>query len=314
MFDWNFNAFPVQASSWAARVDWINGLINLISILCTIGVVGTMIAFAIIYRRRGPNDKTSLVTHNTTIETVWTVIPTLICIYMFWYGYDVYHEMRNPPPNAIDINVEGQKWSWTFFYENGKKTGNELVVPVGQPVRLIMKSRDVNHSFYIPAMRIKEDVIGSQYNYLWFTPTITGTFPVFCAEYCGKDHSGMQAVLRVVTSAEYQDFLTDRGAKEKSPEELGAELFAQKSCNSCHNFTGTNGVGPTLKGVFGHDVVVTEAGAEKTVTADENYLRNSILNANAQVVKGFAPVMPSFAGQLTDAEVAALIAYIKKNS
>ncbi|MBL7661861.1 cytochrome c oxidase subunit II [bacterium] len=306
-FDW----MPVQGSTWAEQVDWINNFITYISVFCTVAITGAMVYFGIKYRRKTDNDPTPHITHNAALEIVWTAIPTAIVCFVFWYGLVIYREMRNPPSNAQEINVQAEKWQWTFAYNTGKKAVNELIVPVGQPVRLIMRSKDVNHSFFIPAMRVKEDVIGNQYNYLWFEANQTGQFPIFCTEYCGLGHSAMLANLRVVSKEAYQDFINDRaaGEEEKTPEALGKKLFAEKACASCHSTDGSVKPCPTLKGVFGHDVELTDGSKIK---ADENYLRESLLNPNAKIVKGFTPnVMPSQQGQLSDEQVDQLIAYIK---
>ncbi len=302
--DW----MPEEASTWASQVDFVNNFITYVSAFCTIGITAVMLFFAYKYRRRSDNDQTAYITHNSTIEIVWTVIPTIICVFVFAAGFVIYKDMREPPANAIEINVTGRQWSWSYTYPNGKTADQDLVVPVNQPVKLIMKSNDVNHSFFIPALRVKEDVIASTYHYLWFTATKTGDFHIFCAEYCGKAHSGMTGTLRVVSQPQYEDFVNDRKAEELPPEELGKKLYAQKACVTCHSLDGSTLVGPTFKGLFGK----TEELADGTsVTVDENYLRNSILYPNKQVVKGFAPAMPSFEGQIKDNELDGLIAYIK---
>ncbi len=304
---------PVQASTWAAQVDWINWLITVIAIFCTVAVTGVMLYFAVKHRRKSDKDETPYITHNTSLETVWTVIPTIIVIYMFYYGTVVYREMRTPPANSIEINVSGYSWGWNFEYPNGKVSAAELVVPLGQPVRLIMRSQDVIHSFFVPALRIKEDVLGNIYTYLWFNPIVLGDFHIFCAEYCGMGHSGMLGTLKVVTPEQYQDYLVDKkpaGAVELPPLELGKKLFSDTGCKTCHSIDGTASIGPTLKGVFGHKV---ELVSGETVDADENYLHESLVNPAAKIVKGFQPVMPPQAG-LSEKDLAGLIAYIKSLS
>ena len=304
---------PVEASTWAARVDWVNALITYISIFCIIGVNAAMLYFAIRSRRRSDNDITANISHNTALETVWTVVPTLIVIYIFYYGFVVYREMREPPAGAIEVMVTGRKWSWQFEQPNGKRSTGELVVPVGKPVRLIMKSEDVLHSFFIPAMRVKEDVRGDNYSYLWFTPTLVGDFQVFCAEYCGTNHSAMRAKLRVVSPEEYQDYLVDRqgaDAVEMPPAELGKKLYTERGCVGCHTLNGSPGVGPSFKGFFARESRPLADGSNATV--DENYVRESVQNPNAKISQGFQPnLMPSFQGQLNDKEIAGIIAFLK---
>jgi cytochrome c oxidase subunit 2 len=219
--------------------------------------------------------------------------------------------MRTPPANAMEVEVTGWRWAWEFRYPNGKKT-SELTVPIGKPVRLIMTSKDVLHSFFVPQMRVKEDVIKGRYSYLWFTPTRLGDAPVFCAEYCGTLHSKMLSVIHVVSQEEFEDFLVDRSQGEKvelPPAESGAKLFAQKGCVACHSTGANRLVGPGLKGLFAKTEHEMADGTKLAV--DENYIRESILNPNAKIVKSFTPIMQSFEGQLTDEELSHLIAYLK---
>ena len=204
--DW-FNWMPVEGSPWSGKVDWLNSFITLVAAFCTIAVTLQMLYFAVKYRRRGPNDQTAYITHNATLETVWTVIPTLVCIFVFIVGFRYYHEMRTPPANSLEVSVTGRKWVWSYKYPNGKTSDGDLVVPINRPVKLILRSEDVNHSFFIPAMRVKEDVIRGEYHYLWFTPTVAGKHQIFCAEYCGDDHSAMLGNLLVVSERNIRTML-----------------------------------------------------------------------------------------------------------
>jgi cytochrome c oxidase subunit 2 len=307
-----FDYMPAQGAEWAIKIDWINNWISIVSVLCTVAIVGVMLYFGIKYRRKTDNDVTSNISHNTTIEVVWTVIPTLVCIYVFAYGFFIYKDMREPPANAMEVQVVGWKWAWQFTYPNGKKS-NELTVPIGKPVRLIMTSKDVIHSFFLPTMRVKEDVYKGNYSYLWFTPTKLGTSHVFCAEYCGTLHSKMTTSLHVVSEQEFQDFLIDRTEGEKvelSPAEAGKLVFEKTACNSCHSLGEQRLIGPGLGGLLaGNKKREFEDGTD--LISDENYVRESILNSKAKIVKGFAPVMPPYEGQLSDEEIAQLIAYLK---
>lgn len=314
-----FDYMPEQASHWAASVDWVNNFITNTAIICTVLITGTMIFFALRYRRHTANQQTAFITHNLPLETVWTAIPTVIVIFTFYYGYASYHEMRTPPANPLEINVEASSWKWEFEYSNGKKVGNVLTVPLGRAVRLIMtaKKEDVLHSLFIPAMRVKEDIRPGSYSYLWFLPTKLGEFHLFCAEYCGTNHSAMIGKVNVVSEEQYQDFVNDRSSGEVvelTPAELGLELFSNKNmqrtkgCYSCHSIDGTPGVGPSLKGLFASKTKELEDGTK--VEVDENYVRESIVNPRAKIVKGFSPIMQSFEGS-TDKEIAALIAYLK---
>lgn len=307
-----FDYMPVEGSSWAGRVDWINNLITAISVFCIFAITAVMLFFAWKYRRKSPDQKTAYITHNATIETIWTVIPTIVCMFMFYFGYEIYHEMRNPPVGAREVNVEGFSWGWNFQYENGKKTSGELVVPVGEPVKLIMTSKDVIHSFFIPAMRVKEDVYNGNYSFLWFTPTSIGDFRIFCTEYCGTSHSQMLANLKVVSKEAFDDYVNDKTAEDAPkipPAELGKKLYAQKACVTCHSLDGSKLVGPSFKGIFSNTPHEFEDGTSGVV--DENYIKESVMYPQKKVVKGYPPVMPAFEGQLNDEEMAGIIAYMK---
>lgn len=300
---------PTQGSNWAKNVDWINNLITNISVVSIALITLVMLYFAVKYRRGKNPSSTSKVSHNSTLETVWTVVPTVICLFVFYFGYAEYKDMRNPPSNAIEINVTASKWSWAFQYPNGKTAAEELIVPIGKPVRMIMTSTDVLHSIFIPAMRVKEDIINGVYSHLWFTATKLGEFHIFCAEYCGTNHSGMRAKLKVVTAEEYDYFLADRGAVELSPEEAGAKVFKEKGCNSCHTIDGSALIGPSLKGLFARTSEFEDGSSAKV---DENYINESVMAPQKKIVKGFAQVpMIAFEGRIDEKEMNALIAYLK---
>ena len=305
---------PEQASDFAAKVDaviWFVTIISLVSfLLITIGLV----YFAIKYRRRSENDETPYITGNHFLEILWTVIPSILVMVIFVYGFVVYKEMRTPPQDALEVNVIGKQWLWQFQYQNGKSTINELYVQQDKPVKMVMRSDDVLHSFFVPAFRVKQDLVGGMYTYLWFTPTKVGIFDLYCAEYCGTGHSAMLAKVIVMSPEAYDRW--ERGGETEEgeavaglpPDQLGEKLYKERGCNACHSIDGSTLVGPTWKGLFGHEVSMTDGS---TVTADENYIRQSILEPQAKMVKGFGPVMPAFKGILSDDEVAAIIAYIK---
>jgi len=298
---------PPRATDWALTVDIINAVITWASVFLTVAITGAMIYFALKARHKD-GAKASYIPHNTTLETVWTVVPAIVCIVLFYAGFAVYREQRTPPLDAIDIYVRRQKWAWNFAYPGGKKSTNELIVPVDKPVRLIMKSNDVLHSFFIPSMRMKEDVVGSFYTYLWFKPNTTGEFPIFCAEYCGMQHSAMLATLKVVSYEEYQDYLWKKPAEQLPPLELGQKLYKEQQCISCHSLDGSRVVGPTFKGLFGSTRKFTDGS---TATADENYIKHSLEEPGSQVVEGFAPAMPAFKDILSDDDIEGLITFIK---
>ena len=222
--------------------------------------------------------------------------------------------MRTPPKDAVDITVTGKQWLWTFEYYNGKKTLNELYVRQNRPVRMVMRADDVIHSFFVPAFRVKQDLMPGRYTQLWFTPTKIGTFDIFCAEYCGTGHSKMLGKVIVLSPEAYdiweKGVAVDGGEAVASlpPAELGEKLYKGKGCNACHSVDGSVVIGPSFKGLYEREGEL-EDGA--SYTADENYIMQSILEPQEQIVKGFQPVMPSFKGILSDAEITAIIAYIK---
>jgi len=218
--------------------------------------------------------------------------------------------MQISPKDAIEVKVTGQKWFWTFGYDNGIISTNELVVPVSKPVRLLMSSKDVIHSFYVPGFRIKMDVLPNRYTITWFEATHTGTFDLFCAEYCGKSHSEMIGKVRVVSDREYKEWLESNFSlgEDMTPEEWGATLYQTKACITCHSVDGSINTGPTLRGIGGRRETMSDGSV---INVDENYLRESIIEPKAKIVSGYAPVMPTYQGVLRNEEIDALIAYIK---
>jgi cytochrome c oxidase subunit 2 len=303
-----------QGSDYAYKVDYANDVVTIISVICTVAIVGTMLYFAVVYRRRGELDhETPAIEGNNTLEVLWTVFPTIICIWVAYLGYESFEAIRTVPENAMEINVVGRKWAWDFEYKNGKKTTGQLVVPVDEPIKLVMTSKDVLHSFFLPVMRTKMDVIPERYTYQWFRPIKTGDFQVFCTEYCGKEHSGMLARLKVLPRAEFDRWLADDSEAKKlaalGPSELGKSLYKSKSCNTCHSLDGTRLVGPSWLKLFGKDGAFADGTKYK---ADENYIRESILEPQKHIVEGYpAGGMPSYAGQLSDDDIRGIIAFIK---
>ncbi len=303
---------PTQASEIAKSVDSLYSFLLIISLIACVIVIGGMIYFAYKYRRRSANDKTAYISHDTRLEILWSVIPLVIFLFVFAWGWIIYHDMRTMPKEALEIQVIGRQWAWVAEYKNGVQS-NVLVVPVKRDIRLVLSSPDVIHSFYVPSFRIKQDVVPGRYTSLWFRAEVMGEFHVFCAEFCGTSHSGMITKLRVVSQTDFDKWLIEEADSSLLPPvEYGKKLFTTKTCASCH-FEDQPGVkiGPTMKGLFGlenHEMV-----DGTTVTADENYLRESILASQAKVVKGFGPrsAMPAFQGQLSEKELSAIIEYIK---
>jgi cytochrome c oxidase subunit 2 len=305
---------PEVASNLASKVDGVLWVITLMSLVFFILITILLVFFAIKYRRRSDYDETPYITGSEPLEIIWTVIPSVLLVLLFIYGFVVFKDMKTPPKDALEVTVTGKQWLWTFEYYNGKKTLNELYVQQNRPVRLVMKADDVLHSFFVPSFRVKQDLVPGRFTQLWFTPTKIGTFDIFCAEYCGTGHSAMLGKVIVMSPEAYN--IWEKGAETEEggavaslpPAEQGEKIYKEKGCNACHSVDGTVVVGPSFKGLVGHDVEL-EGGS--TVTADENYIRQSILEPQSQVVKGFQPVMPSFKGILTDDDISSLIAYMK---
>lgn len=302
--------FPAQSSTLAPEVDGLFNFILYLSIIFFILVVGGTFYFAWKYRKKGKDDFTQDLSHNNTLEVLWTVIPTILVFIIFVWGFKTYLKMNVPPDNSMEIKVTGQKWFWTFNYPEGATTTNELVVPVHQPVRLLLSSRDVIHSFFVPNFRMKMDVVPNRYTETWFEATEPGEYNLFCTEYCGKGHSEMIGKVKVLSASEYKNWLASaaNAGADMKPEELGAKLYKDKACFTCHTIDGNPLVGPTFKGVFGRTEKLTNG---QTIKVDENYIRESVLEPQAKVVDGFQPVMPTYQGVLKDKEIDALIAYFK---
>jgi cytochrome c oxidase subunit 2 len=308
-----------QASSFAENVDFVHDVVTIFSVFFTILVTGVMIYFAVRYRQRnGKDHATPQILHSNLLEIVWTIIPILISIYVAYLGIIYYQDMRTPSKDALVINVTGQKWFWDFKYPNGKSFSGkdvEFVVPVNKPVQLVMTSRDVLHSFFIPAMRVKKDAVPGMYSYINFTPIKTGTYQVFCTEYCGKEHYNMMVSLKVVSEAEYERWVNDTSDEFRktliSPAEIGKALYTQKGCNACHSLDGSRLVGPTWLNLYGNKVKLDD-GSE--VLADDNYLKTSILEPGKQLHATYANLMPSYQGQLDDEEISAMIAFVREQT
>lgn len=234
----------------------------------------------------------------------------ILVIIIFAWGFKGYLRMRVVPANSMEIKVTGQKWFWSFQYPEGANTVNELVVPVGQPVKLLMSSQDVIHSFYVPAFRIKQDVLPNRYTVAWFEATAVGNYDLFCAEYCGTSHSEMIGKVKVLSNADYLAWIDEAAfsGEGMSPVDLGQKLYTSKACITCHTTDGSPGNGPSFMNVFGHTVELDDG---TTVEADENYIRESILTPRKKIVAGYQAIMPTYQGLLKDREIDALISYIK---
>jgi cytochrome c oxidase subunit 2 len=300
---------PPAVTEIAKQVDSLYSFLLISSAIGCVILIGGMIYFVLKYKRKSNNDKTAYITHNTFLEFLWSFIPLVVFLVVFAWGWKVYHDMRAMPQNALEVHVVGKQWAWDFIYKSGKVSGNEFYVPVNTPVKLIMSSTDVLHSFYVPSMRIKQDVVPGRYTNLWFKAEKLGDFHVFCTEYCGAAHSNMLAKLKVVSMDEYEKWLQEND-EGLSLAEKGKKYYSSKGCVACHSVDGTTKVGPTWKAVFSTQRTFEDGS---NAIGDENYIRESILNPNAKVVKGFAKgVMPSYQGQLSEVELNSLIEYIKE--
>lgn len=299
---------PIEGSTIAKDVDALFSFTVWASIIACVILLGSMVYFVIKYQRRAENEKTAFISHNYILEFAWSFIPLAIFLGMFYWGWHVYSIARTFPKNALEVTITGKQWAWDMTYDNGKKTTNELVVPVGTPVVLNMTSIDVIHSFYVPAFRLKQDVVPGKRSKLWFQSDKMGEYHLFCAEYCGTAHSGMIGKVRVVSKPEYDEWLK----KDKStmtPAELGHDVYVSKGCVACHSVDGTIKVGPSFKGIWG---TVTKHTDGTSATVDVDYIRESMLDPQKHYVQGFAGViMPSFQGLVTEDEINDIAEYIK---
>ena len=303
---------PLGASTFAGEVDWLYDVLFWLSAVIALGIFGAMIWFVVRYRATNREDNAvaeETSQHNTALEITWSVIPLFMVIAIFVWGFKGYVNLRTVPKDSLEIHVQAQKWSWHFTYPNGY-TDTELHVPVDRDVRVVIQAVDVLHSLYIPAFRVKMDAVPGRYTDLWFNATRAGTYPIFCAEYCGTSHSDMLSQAVVHEPGGFEAFLEKAQDLEKQmpPVELGEQLYSKQGCATCHSTDGSVRIGPSWKGIFG----ATHAMADGTsVVVDENYLRESILEPQARVRQGFAPSMPTYKGKLEDYQLTALIEYIK---
>jgi cytochrome c oxidase subunit 2 len=304
-----FPLFPQRASSLAGQVDALYFYLIAVSVLFTLLIALSIMYFAIKYRRRSESELPHGVEGSLKLEIAWSVIPLLISLSFFFWGARVFFAINRPPNDALEVSVVGKQWMWKFQHADGQREINELHVPVGQPVRLTMASEDTIHSFYVPAFRIKKDVLPGRVSTMWFEATRTGRFHLFCAEYCGTKHSGMIGWVEVMDPVEFQAWLAG-GSGSESLASAGAKLFAQHACNTSHR-PDSLARGPNLEGLFGKTVKLQDG---RTVTVDETYIRESIVMPNAKIVAGFQPIMPTFQGLISEEGLLQLVAYVKSLS
>jgi len=306
MFD-NFPLWPDRASTAAGNVDALFIFLIIVSGLMTLLIFTAVIYFAARYRQR-QGVPAEQIEGSTPLELTWSIIPLGVFLAIFFWGAVVYFKGRTPPRDSTEVYVVAKQWMWKLEHAEGQREINELHVPVGRDVKLIMTSQDVIHSFYVPAFRMKQDVLPGRYTVAWFRATKPGTYHLFCAEYCGTQHSGMIGSIVVQEPAQYEAWMS--GGSTGPLSATGEKIFAELGCVTCHR-SDTQGRGPNLQGVFGKPVLLEDG---RIVTADENYVRESILDPGAKIVKGFKPVMPTFQGIVSEEQLNALVAYVKSLS
>jgi cytochrome c oxidase subunit 2 len=297
---------PESASSFSGEVDALFFFIVAVTVFFTAGISIAILYFGIRYRRRSEAERPKDVHGSLLLELTWTLIPLGLVAVMFVWGAKVYFHMNRPPDDAMSVSVVGKRWMWKLQHPTGQREINELHVPVGRSVKLVITSEDTIHSFFVPAFRIKKDAVPGRYNVAWFRATRTGTYHLFCAEYCGTEHSKMTGRVVVMEPEAYQTWLAG-GPPPESPVAAGERLFTELNCITCHR-PDSAGRGPLLTGVFGRRVLITTGDS---VVADEAYVRESIVNPTAKIVAGYQPVMPTYQGQVTEEQLMALVAFIE---
>jgi cytochrome c oxidase subunit 2 len=298
--------FPEQASNFSGNVDALFSFILVTAVFFSVLVTFLIIVAGFKYKRNRPDEIGAEMHGNNALEIGWTVIPLILALGMFAWGAVVYVNYRTVPKDTLDVYVIGKQWMWKLQQPNGRKEINELHVPVNRNIKLIMGSEDVIHDFYVPAFRVKMDVVPGRYNTMWFRPTRIGRYHFFCSQYCGTNHAVMGGWVTVMDPAEYATWLSGE-VGDVNPVSAGERLFTQLACNTCHIANGT-GRAPSLNGVYGAKVLLSDGS---TVTADEAYIRESILQPKAKIVAGYQPVMPTFQGLVTEEQILNLTAYIK---
>lgn len=302
--------FPEQASAFAWQVDLLYFYLIVVSVAFTIPIVAAVFFFAIKYREVEKYATPEEMHGSMVLETVWSIIPFVVSMTIFLGGAIVFFNQFTPPDDAMEIYVVGKQWMWKAQHQTGQREINELHVPVGRNVKLTLTTEDVLHDFSVPAFRTKVDVVPGRYTYLWFRPTKPGKYHLFCAEYCGLNHSGMGGFVYVMEQRDFDNWLSGN-VSGQTPIEQGRDLFENKlGCASCHA-GGPAQRGAKLENIYNTEIRLVGGG---TVKADDQYIRNSILNPSAQIVEGYQPIMPTFKGQVTEEQLTSLVAYIKSLS
>jgi cytochrome c oxidase subunit 2 len=299
--------YPEQASNFAPNVDATMVYIIAVSAFFTIAITAAIVYFFFKYRRKNDLEVGVGIHGDMRIETLWIVVPSILALSMFAWGAVTYVDFRRAPADTLDIYVVGKQWMWKIQQPNGLKEINELHVPQGRDIKLIMASEDVIHDFSVPAFRVKMDVVPGHYNTLWFRPTKTGKFHFFCSQYCGTNHALMGGWVTVMDPSDYAAWLSASSGAYADPIVAGEKLFAEKACGTCHLSDG-KGRAPSLDGFYDSTVKLADGS---TVKADDSYIRESVLSPNAKIVAGYQPLMPTYQGQLTEEQILQLTAYIR---
>jgi cytochrome c oxidase subunit 2 len=301
-----FPLFPPSASTVATEMDLLYGFIIAVCTFFAVLVSALVVYFTIKYRRQRPEDVGADIHGSLALELTWTFIPFVLALVMFAWGASLFFRLATPPANAMEIFVVGKQWMWKVQHPDGVREINEMHVPINRPIRITLGSEDVLHDYSIPAFRVKMDAVPGRLTTLWFEATTPGEYHIFCAEYCGTKHSGMIGKVIAMTPQDYQAWLAG-GRSTGTAAQNGERLFADLACNTCHKPDAT-GRGPSLHGLFGNTVELADG---RKVVADDNYLRESIMNSQAKVVKGYQGIMPAFQGMVSEENLMQLIAYIR---
>jgi cytochrome c oxidase subunit 2 len=301
-----FPLFPPSASTVSVEMDLLYAFIVAVCAFFTVLVAALVVYFTIKYRRRHPDDVGADIHGSLSLELTWTFIPFVLSMVMFAWGASLFFRLAVPPANAMELFVVGKQWMWKVQHPEGVREINEMHVPIGRPVRITLGSEDVLHDYSIPAFRVKMDAVPGKLTTLWFEATVPGRYHIFCAEYCGTKHSGMIGEVIAMQPQDYEVWLAG-GRSTGTAAQNGERLFSDLACVTCHK-TDSTGRGPSLLGVFGSQVELTDG---RKVTADENYLRESIMNSQAKIVKGYQGIMPAFQGMVSEENLMQLIAYIR---
>lgn len=302
---------PEQASTFAPSIDSLFYFVTWVSTILFIMVIGGMVYFMFKYRRQNADERPDPIKENKLVEISWIVLPTILVLIVFTWGFQGYVRLNVAPPESYEIKVYAQKWNWRFEYPNGYNSTNEVVVPQDRPVRFHMVSEDVLHSFYLPSMRVKQDVLPNRYSSVWFEATKTDTFQVFCTEYCGTEHSSMFAQLVALPQDEFNDWLESAGDDPNKPlPEVGEDLYNNAGCQGCHSLDGSRRVGPSFAELFGSERNFTDGTSAQ---ADDDYIRESIVAPQTKIVEGYEGIMPSYS-YLTERQVSGLVEFIKSQN